>query len=324
MKMIETDKSKRTIKVPAIYFWAAGQNLRFSGESDDFRTIVDCLNSPTARSNFFSFSQIDKENSFRTNLKTPKISKVIPFTRDDLDLSLGALVYGTGTEFKMYSDSSFVESGFLRVRKKSVEYVELVGDMIRIDSQLPEFLSSNHKRSLISSFEELSKANAFYQTVNSDGCILKISGFPNLFGSVRSELTCAISLWSDPYEKGTSSIGTLKRRLGFGKLRPSNDRSLNLTEISAQTELELTAGSIIGNWLLIESDNFKSFGKLSDLTIDNHISPVSIDSLKIFNRYTLGKTPMVLANQSLINKFSKRFSWFIPEDSTAWFKGIQQ
>lgn len=322
--MIETDKSKRTVKVPAIYFWAAGQYLRLSGESDEFRTTVDCLNSRTARNKFLSWSQANKEKTFSSYLKTAKISKVIPFSRDELDLSLGALVYGAGAEFKIYSDKSFVESGFLRARKKSIEYVDCVGDMIRADSQLPEFLNSERKQTLISSFDELSKANAIYQTVNRNDCVLKVSGFPNLFGSVRSTLTCAISLWSNPNEQNANSLGTPNRKLGFAKLQPSNDRSLSLTDVSAQTQLELTAGSLVGNWFLIESDNFKSFGQLPDITVDHDVSPVAIDALQMLKGYTLGETPMVLASQSIINKFSNKFPWFIPDDSTAWFKGIQK
>ena len=323
-KMITTDNAKRNIRVPAIYLWAAGQTLRSSGESDDLRSILDCLHSRAWRTKFFKSSQVDKEDLFRTYSKSKNNMGIIPFVRDDLDLSLGALVYGEGVDFKMHSDRSFVESGFLRVREKSIEYVDLIGDMIKVDSQLPEFLNITQKKSLLSLFEELSKANAVYQTVNSDTCVLKISGFPNLFGSVGGGLKCAISLWSDPKDLGKSAFGNLNRRLGIAKLRPSNDRSLSLTEISAQIQLELTAGSLVGNWLLIESDNFKSFGKLPDITVDNDTSPVSIDSLQMLKRYTLGETPMVLASQSLINKFSRRFPWFIPDDSTAWFKGIQQ
>jgi hypothetical protein len=322
--MVETDKSKRTVKVPAIYFWAAGQYLRINGESYDFRTSVACLKSRTARNKFLSYSQADKEKSFSAYLKTPKLSKVIPFSRDELDLSLTALVYGAGAEFKLYSDKSFVESGFLRARKKSIEYIDCVGDMIRADSQLPEFLNCEHKQTLLSSFDELSKANAIYQTVNRNNCVLKISGFPNLFGSMRSTLTCAISLWSNPNEPNANSFGTLNRRLGFAKLQPSNDRSLILTNVSAQTQLELTAGSLVGNWLLIESDNFKSFGKLPDITVDHDVSPVAIDALQMLKEYTLGETPMVLSSQSIINKFSTKFPWFIPDDSTAWFEGIQR
>ena len=322
--MIATNDSKRNIKVPAIYLWAVGQSLRSSGESDDLRSVLDCLNSRAYRTKFFTSSQVNEEDLFRTFSKSMRNTGVIPFIRDDLDLSLGALIYGQGIEFKMYSDRSFVESGFLRVRKKGIEYVDLVRDMIKVDSQLPELLNSTHKRSLISSFEELSKTTAVYQTINSNECVLKISGFPNLFGSVRGELECAISLWSNPNDLGTTVFGNLNRRLGMAKLRPLIDRSLGLTEVSAQIQLELTAGSLVGNWLLIESDKFKSFGKLPDITVDNDTSPVSIDSLQILKKYNLGGTPMALASQSLINKFSKRFSWFIPDDSTSWFKGIQQ
>ncbi len=324
MATTEIDSAKRKIKVPAIYLWAAGQSSRFTGESDDIRSILDCLSSRAWRTKFFKSSQVDKEDLFRTNVKAFKNTGVIPFARDDLDLSLGALVYAEGVDFKMHSDRSFVESGFLRVRAKAIEYVDLAGDMIKADSHIPDFLNIQHKKSLLSSFEELSKINAVYQTVNSSTCILKISGFPNLFSSVKKALPCSISLWSEPKDESTSTLSNIKRKLGFAKLQPSKDKSLCLTEILAQTQLELTAGSLVGNWLLIESDDFKSFGRLPDITVDNDTSPVSIDSLQMLKKYTLGETPMVLASQSLINKFSKKFSWFIPDDTTAWFKGIQQ
>jgi hypothetical protein len=322
--MTEIDSTKRKIKVPAIYLWAAGQSSRFSGESDDLRSILDCLSSRAWRTKFFKSSQVDKEDLFRTNVKAFKNTGVIPFARDDLDLSLGALVYAEGAEFKMYSDRSFVESGFLRVRTKGIEYVDLVADMIKADSYIPDFLNIHHKKSLLSSFEELSKINAVYQTVNSSTCVLKISRFPNLFGSVKKTLPCSISLWNEPKDAKASTSGNINRRLGFAKLQLSNNKSICLTEVSAQMQLELTAGSLVGNWLLIESDDFKSFGRLPDLTVDNDTSSVAIDLLQMLKKYTLGESPMVLASQILINKFSKKFSWFIPDDTTAWFKGIQQ
>jgi hypothetical protein len=311
------------VKIPAVYLWAVGQKAKLNSEFESLKIVRECINSSTSRSKVFDWTHVAKEDLFRKVVKDRLDKGVIPFVRDDLDLSLAALIYGQRVEFKMHSERSFVECGFLRARKRVIEYVDLAGDMIKIDSRIPEFLDADNKKLLLASIDDLSANNAFYQTVNSEECILKISGLPNLFSSLSKPFYCSISLWNGP--DGNKSIsGGQNRELGSAKILPAHDKSLWLTEVPAQIQLELTAGSLVGKWLLIESSKFNSFGRLPDITIDNQTAKAVVDSLQMLEKYTLGVTPMVLASQSLINKFSNRFSWFVPNDSKSWLEAIQK
>lgn len=310
------------IKVPAVYLWAAGQKAQEQGLKGDaarVRTIFkNNLSRLKASSNFY---RKPLESNFRVAVKELLGKGVIPFVRSELDLLFAAFVFGEGGEFVLRSEKSRVACGFLRATGVEITYVDRIKDMMRMDSELEELLSVSDKRRLIQTFEDLSVNTVSYHSSSDDSIVLTVRGVPGLlsvFGD--GAVKCQISTW------GTSNIGDtsgratkLHRSLGDAELLLKDD-CLCLSGVSAQTRLELTAASLVGRLLMIESDNFRSLGVLPDLTSDSDCRKVSIDSMRLVRGLTLGKAPTVSVAPLDVHYFSKMFAWFVPEDASFWWE----
>ena len=318
---MESSKKKKSpkIQIPAVYVWAAGQIAKIQGMQ------ADCLKVQ----NIFRRSLISIQNThrwkgiravnFSRQIKKSVNQGVIPFIRNDLDLAFATLLFCDGAEFLLRSEKSRVDCGFLRVSNKEIKYVDLVNDMIRADAKYDELLSEVDKADILMTLESVSLAPTFYESATGDESLLELSGQHGAFASITGKVTCNISLWNGP--KPGQAEGCLNRNLGKANLEP-HGHALRITELSAQGKLELTAASVIGQWLLIESGGFRSFGELPDLTVDDDQRQAAVDPMPLLRNFTLGVTPNVYAEQEDAEYFSKMYPWFVPEDSKTWMKSI--
>lgn len=317
-------KKPKKIRIPAVYCWAAGQKAKAQGMQEDLELVRAVFRDSVGDRHYASYHQAEREFLFSRTVR-PKLDQgVIPFVRDELDVSLATFMYGQGAEFILRSDQSRVSSGFLRASKKEIAYVDLIGDMRRSDSFLGEFLSQRDKVDMLRVLGEFTAEPAFYQCISDDDQILKISGKSGAFSQFRANISCNISIWN-PSKSDRAGVGLdgLNRNLGQAKLRRQGSE-LNLQDLSAQVKMELTAASLVGQWLLIESDHFKSFGPLPDLTIDDDQRVATVDPLSMTTKFTLGEVPFVNARVDVACYFSKKHAWFVPEDAKIWLEAIHQ
>ena len=321
--MASTRKKKPLqIRIPAVYVWAAGQMAKEKGISDDLQLARAIFQNSLTKIQKARPWQIPPQVSFSRMLKKALNQGVIPFVRNDLDLSLAIVVFGGGSEFLLRSEKSRVEFGFLRASHKEIMYVDLAKKMIRADSHFSELLSVNDKADLMLTLEGFSSEPSFYQSAIDGEHLLKIVSKKDVFSAVKGKLMCSISLWNGPHpEQVGSSMGSFNRSLGPAELQ-LHGSALYLQELSAQAKLELTAASLVGQWLLIESGEFKSFGALPDLTMDDDQRKVAVNPMPLLKKFTLGKTPYVYADHEVARHFSKMYPWFVPEDSKIWLESI--
>jgi hypothetical protein len=310
------------IRIPAVYVWAAGQIAKSQGMQADLLRIQDIFRSSLISIQNSHSWQIPRAVKFSRAVKKSLKQGVIPFTRNDLDVALATFVFGDGAEFLLRSEKSRVECGFLRASRKEIKYVDLASDMIRADSMYEELLSESDKVKIVLTLQNLATEPAFYQSVQDDLNLLRVAGNQGVFAAVQGSIACNISLWNGP-QAGQAGLvmGGLIRSLGRAKLK-LHDHALYFQDISAQDKLELTAASVMGQWLLIESEGFKAFGALPDLTVDDDQQKVAVDAMPLLKKFTLGVAPKVYAKQEDARYFSKMYPWFVPEDSKTWMESI--
>ena len=233
----------KPVRLPAIYLWAAGQKALLEGRYEDSLNIQKLFTESTRYCQSEDYRRAEREKTIRGEIRSKKNKGLIPFERNEIDLALATVVFGLGGEFKVYSERSYVPSGFLRFRKTDLIYIEKVSQIIREDSRNPELLNDSDKKLVINFLDGLSTQNVFYKTVNDGANVLKISGEFEIFSSLPKSFECLISLCNEP-EKDTDGIllnsGTFNRRLGKGSLSTNDTQELLLTVVSAQTQLELT------------------------------------------------------------------------------------
>ena len=316
-------RSPKKVAVPAVYVWAAGQKFKAFNQQDELNLVKTIFRSsigdPYKKS---YYGQGDREKKFHQVVKNSLHQGVIPFEREELDLYLATFIYGQQEQFILRSDRSYVEPGFLRATAKEITYVDLASKIIREDSGQVELLSNSIKNDLLITLDGLASESMFYRTVAHDEYVLQLTGKQSVFSSLEKNISCAISLWNGPQpDSNLANMGQFNRRLGTATLVNVNS-SLYLQLESAQIRLELTAASLVGQWLLIESDGFKSFGALPDLTADTEQRKIAVDAIPILKKFTLGATPVVYAPSDVSRKFSKIFPWFIPMDSKHWLDAI--
>ncbi len=310
------------IRIPAVYVWAAGQIAKTQGRQADLIIIQDIFRSSLLSIQKAHHWQVPHAVNFSRDVKKSLNQGVIPFIRDDLDVAFATFVFGDGAEFLLRSEKSRVECGFLRASHKEIKYVDSANDMIRADSKYDELLSESDKIDILLTLQSLSLEPAFYQSATEDESLLKVSGKQGAFSAVQGKITCNISLWNGPQPSQAGVLmGSLNRNLGQAELE-RHDHSLYLQDLSAQDKLELTAASVMGQWLLIESEGFKAFGALPDLTVDDDQRKVAVDPMPLLKKFTLGVTPNVYAEQEVARYFSKMYPWFVPEDSKTWMESI--
>jgi hypothetical protein len=321
---MESSKKKKPpkIRIPAVYVWAAGQIAKAQGMHADLLKIQAIFRSSLISIQNAHHWQDRHAVNFSREVKKSLNQGVIPFIRDDLDVAFATFVFGDGAEFLLRSEKSRVECGFLRASHKEIKYVDSANDMIRADSKYGELLSESDKVDILLTLQSLALEPAFYQSATEDESLLKVSGKQGAFSAVQGKITCNISLWNGPQpgQSGTM-MGSLNRNLGRAKLE-LHGHALYLEELSAQDKLELTAASVMGQWLLIESEGFKAFGALPDLTVDDDQRKVAVDPMPLLKKFTLGVAPNVYAEQDDARYFSKMYPWFVPEDSKTWMESI--
>jgi hypothetical protein len=321
-------KKPLLIQIPAVYVWAAGQLAKAQGVSADLQLVQAIFKNSLLRIQKVQHWKMPRELNFSRQLKKSLNQGVIPFVRDDLDLSLAIVVFGGGAEFLLRSEKSHVDCGFLRASDKEITYVDTVTNMIRSDSHLDELLSTSDKANLMLTLEGLATEPTFYQSALDDEYLLRVSGKRSAFSASEGKLICSISLWNSHQniQTGTGTgtgMSSLSRSLGQAELQRRGN-ALYLQDLSAQVKLELTAASLVGQWLLIESQAFKSFGALPDLTMDDDQRKVAVDPMPLIKKFTLGKMPHVYADQDVARHFSKMYPWFVPGDSKTWLESIHQ
>jgi len=321
---MENSKKKKPqkIRIPAVYVWAAGQIAKVQGMKADLMKVQAIFRSSLLNIKKARHWQIPDAVNFSSELKKSLNQGVIPFIRNDLDVAFATFVFGDGAEFLLRSEKSRVECGFLRASHKEIKYVDSANNMIRADSKYYELLSENDKADILLTLEGLANEPSFYQSAIEDESLLKVAGKQGAFSAVKGKISCTISLWNGPQpgQAGTT-MGNLNRNLGLAKLE-QRGHALYLQDLSAQDKLELTAASVMGQWLLIESEEFKSFGALPDLTMDDDQRKVAVDPMPLLKKFTLGVTPNVYADQEVALYFSKMYPWFVPEDSKTWMESI--
>ena len=316
-------KNSRKVAVPAVYVWAAGQKFKASNQIENLKLVISIFRNSIGDPYKKSYSgQGDREKNFNQLIKKFRHQGIIPFEREDLDLYLAAFIYGRREQFILRSDRSWVESGFLRATTKEIAYIDLNAKIIREDSAQVELLSTTDKAELLLTLDRLTSESMCYRTVNHDERMLQITGSHGAFSGIGKSMLCFISIWNGPRaDLNQRNMGQLNRKLGAARL-VNDDTRLFLELSSAQVRLELTAASLVDQWLLIEADGFKSFGALPDLTTDGEVRKIAVDAIPMVKKFTLGVTPFVYVPTDVSHNFSKMYRWFIPMDSKNWLDAI--
>jgi hypothetical protein len=305
------------VSVPALYLWVAELKGMHQGDAEYLRLLQGNEHQLNASSLLLLFGHFERANAqrqtrFRSEVKRILGKGVIPFVRSEPDLSLASVVFGTGFEFKLYSEKSFVDCGFLRVfRSGDISYLDFQQDVRRVDADLPILLSDDTKRETLAFFDELTLQGAHFKAPGDEQVSMVISDLPSLLCKENSVKRCRVSIWevmtiSDGFNDGKR----LSRDLGDLKLRIKKSGDGYFENMPPQTHLEMTAASLTGRSLLIHTDDFKIFGKLPDLTVDNAFTKANISPIGILERFTLGVMPMVKIEKELARSFSLIYPWF--------------
>ncbi len=308
------------VSVPALYFWVVESKAISLGIEEHSRLLGGAYDqSSSFLLSFGHFQRLNtgRQTKFRAEVKRILGKGVIPFVRNNLDLSLASVVFGESAEFKLYSEKSFVESGFLRVfRSGDISYLDSKRDVRRLDAGLPVLLSDEIKIEMNAFFDSLTAQGTHYRTSTDEQGPLVISDLPSLLRKEGSVKKCRVSIWETITISDEVSNGRrLSRDLGDLKLKIKKDGDGHFENMTPQTQLEMTAASLIGRSLLIHTDDFKIFGKLPDLTVDNARTEAAISPIEILKRFTVGAMPMVRIEEELARSFSLIYPWFTFEPS---------
>ena len=320
-----TSTRQKSVPIPSLFLWAVGQKAKLSDQMDDLERVRHLFKKSLNVSRRADQRLVGRVQRIKSSIKECLSKGAIPFQRDDLDLSIAISLYALTSGFKVRSQDSYVESGFLRVRDKDIEYVDFSANMIRDDAKYPDLLDESHKQIILNLLDDLSQKEVAYQTTSRGNDILKICGSFESLGEITKSISCEISLWKKT--DSTDSSGKTNyssRRLGLAKLKLVSNQVLVLSELSAQSQLELSAASMLHQWLLIESDSLKFFGELPDLTIDDDKKIVAVDPAPLFRKFLLGHTPITNIDKESAVYFSKKYPWCVPSDSQTWLEAISK
>ena len=84
----------------------------------------------------------------------------------------------------------------------------------------------------------------------------------------------------------------------------------------------MTAASMVGRWLLIESNELKVFGQLPDLTEDDDTKSAAFDPSPLLKKFMLDTNPMSYLQKTSASYISKLHHWCIPDDAQTWLEAI--
>lgn len=315
----------KTVRLPAIYLWAAGQKALIEDRLDDFKRIQKLFIGSTKYCESQDYRRAEREKSIRRDVRSHINKGIIPLQRSTIDLEVAVVLFGLKGEFKVFSDRSVVPSGFLRFRKNDLLYIDKVESIVREDSFYPELLNDQDKKLIIDFVDGIVSKDFWYRTVNEGSSILSVSGEFEILASLPKSSECFISLWNEPAkdERGKLlSNGTFNRKLGKALLSSKKRSQVVLTVESAQTQMELTAASFVGQWLLIESNSIKVFGQLPDLTEDRDQRKVAIDPLNLLKKFTLNLSPVVYLDKNEARFLADLHSWCVSDDSQTWLEAL--
>jgi len=328
----------KLIKFPAILLWALGYKAKDEGIVGDYQKILNIFddainkNKKYHENDYDKKRKIQKSREFINKIKNISKNTVIPFEKDQLDIFLAAIVYAerVSSGFKIKSNRSFMDGGFIRVHKSNsnyedIEYVDTIKDMIRGDLSLPVLFDQSQKNDLVLLLENISNLLIEYETINNDQGILRVIGDFSIFSKSLDSDECAISLLDKVVKNNKEFISAnmnFSRNLGKAKLNFNSINELFLTGIKPEILMEMTAASQVDRWLLIESTVIKALGKLPDLTLENDKSKVFIDPSPAFSHYLLGAKPWICIDKESAFYFSKKYKWCVPNDSRTWLESI--
>jgi hypothetical protein len=288
-----TSTRQKSVPIPSLFLWAVGQKAKLSNQIDDLDRVRHLFKKSLNVSRRADKRLVERVERIKSSIKENLSKGAIPFQRDDLDLNIAISLYALTSGFKVRSQDSYVESGFLRVRDKDIEYVDFSANMIRDDAKYPDLLDAPHKQIILDLLDELSKKEVAYQTTSRGNDILKICGSFESLGEITKSIRCEISLWKKTDGADLSGqVNYSSRKLGPAKLKLVSNQALVLSELSAQSQLELSAASMLHQWLLIESDSLKFFGELPDLTTDDNKKIVAVDPAPLFRKFLIGHIPI--------------------------------
>ena len=320
-------KREKTVALPSILLWAAGKKSHSTGNQQDLALVLELFKKSVTYRKKEEWRATSAEKDFLSIAKKNLGKGVIPFERDELDLNLASTLYKRVDGFIVRSNNSYVEPGFLRVRNDDIQYVNFSKEMNRYESKNIDFFDDSKKSLLLNFLDDLSSNTITYETSNDGKRIIKINGEFSSFSKLDKKFNCSISLWNGPTKSQDGSRirkGVLNRRLGLAEIEMSKGGKLFLSNLSAQSQLEITAASLVNQWLLIESEELKFFGQLPDLTEEGDSRRVAVDPTRAFAKFLLQQTPMVYIEKSSASYFSKKYSWFVPNDSQIWLEAITQ
>ena len=249
---------------------------------------------------------------------------IIPFTRAPHDLCLAEVLFGETNGFKVRSNSSQVESGFLRVRKTDIDYVDLVYEITRDDAHLREFLDNEKKESILQVLNEIALNKVEYESINQNMKMIRISQELSAITNAIKSLDCFISLWNVHSKRSndqTKGLRSLSRKLGKAKLS-IEDGELYLMLTSSQQVLEMTAGSMVEQFLFIESEDVNIFGKLPDLTVDNDRTRANLNTTSLFRRFLVYQMPLIHTDRDTAAYLTNKYSWCLPYQSLNWLETV--
>jgi len=319
-------KRAKTVALPSILLWAAGIKSQSTGHKQDLAKVLELFKKSIKHRKKEEWRAADAEKDFLLIAKKNLGKGVIPFERDELDLNLASTLYKRIDGFIVRSNNSYVEPGFLRVRNDDIKYITFSKEMNRYESNNVDFFDDSKKSLLLNFLDDLSSKSITYETSNDGKRIIKINGEFSSFSKLAKKFDCSISLWNGPTKSHDGTIirkGALNRRLGLAEIEVGK-KELFLSNISAQSQLEITAASLVNQWLLIESEHLEFFGQLPDLTNEGDSKRVAVNPKEALAKFLLNQTPMVYIEENSASYFSKKYSWFIPNDSQIWLEAITQ
>ena len=323
--------AKRAISVPvkAVFLWAAAQKAKSEGRDGDSERIGRVLSKAVKSAKGVPKQNEGKVANFLSATKSPTQSAVIPLQRDPLDLLLAARVFAEGVEpgFKVYSERSHVETGYLRVRTKDVEYVGSASLHLRSDTALCEFLPHSAKQAILSILDGFNEKALELVTLSDGNEILALQGALAHHIPIDAKAEYQISLWDGPIRDQAGDLqskGERNRSLGFASLLANPSGQITIAGLSATTVLEITAASVVGRWLLIEAEDLRIFGQLPDMTADRDRRFAAMDPGPLLGHYLMNKNPTIYVDPAAISDIANRYRWFVSGDSLIWLEAISK
>ncbi len=315
------------VKLPAIQIWAAGYKAAERGYTDDLVAILNIFSKSSKILKTFDKKAAENFDHLLKSTKAISKNSVLPFVRDPLDIFLAASIYAqrSHAQFKIRSDISYVDSGFLRVRPKDLDYVDCSMNMIRADSLISEFMSPSDKSQALKMIDQFSQNKFELVTTNVGDDILKITGDFNILSEIVKSLKCNLSLWVAPQKNDHGKLinhGLKSRQLGEAMLDIFSANEILVAGIKSEIQLEITAASLADRWLLIESEQIKVFGRLPNLTIDGDRNIAAIDTSSMMSNYLFNTNPLICLEEDSATYLTKTFNWCVPNDSLLWLEAI--